>query len=242
MGDPIPAVEFTAVDGLGNPFAVSGDLEWALIDQGTSLVFTSGTESFSGTATATVNLSPVDVIATYRLEGTPAGSASLATADLEIVGYDIVLLAVPPSGTLVNAPFSVDIEIRDPNTGLAVVPASPLMVNLDVAMGGGVLSGTLSQVVSTATASFTGLSYDTLDSLRIRATSMRSLPVVSNPIAFEVDIQASAADLGEIRPGAAIPPVTFTLLDGLANPYAVTGDLEWTLTDEQSGLPFASGT
>jgi len=241
-GDAIPTVDFTLLDGQGAQYAVTGDLQWSLVDQNTTAVLASGTVPFSGTATATVALLPIDAIAPYRLTANLAGSPNQATADLAIVGYDIVFLALPPSGTLVQTPFSVDLEIRDPNTSLPIAPTTPLMVTLSAMAGSGTLSGTLSQLVSTSTASFPGLSYDTVDSLTLQATSLRSLPVSSMPIAFDVAILADPTDLGEIRPGAAIPSVTFTLYDGLAAPYPVTGDLAWTLVDQNTGLPFASGT
>jgi len=154
MGAPIPPVEFTVLDGLGAPFSVSGSLEWTLVDRDTRIPHGSGSEPVSASATATVQLPPMDVIASYALEANLAGSANQAAVDLEIVGYDIVLTSIPPAGTLVNAPFGVDIEIRDPGTGLPVAPADPLMVDLDAAAGTGTLSGALSQVVSTPTASF----------------------------------------------------------------------------------------
>jgi putative Ig domain-containing protein len=240
-GEVIPAVDFTLVDGQGNPYPVTGDLDWTLVDQNSSAQYASGTQAFSGTATATVELGSIDAIAPYRLTGSLAGSTHQATSDVAVVGYDVVFTTVPPSGTLVNAPFSVDLEIRDP-AGLPVAPATPLSITLDAAAGAGVLSGTLVQVASTPTVTFTGLSYDTVDALTLRATSPHSLPASSAPITFDVAVQAAPANLGVIRPGAPIPPVTFTLYDGLSNPYPVAGDLDWTLVDENTLLPVASGT
>lgn len=241
-GDPIPAVDFTLLDGLGAPYAVTGNLEWSLMDQDTTAEITSGTVPFSGTAIGTVALSPIDAIAPYRLTANLSGSANQATTDLAVLGYDVVFTTLPPSGTLVSTPFTVDIEIRDPITALPLAPTTPLMVTLSAAAGSGTLAGTLAQIVATSTASFSGLSYDTVDSLTIQATSPHTLPVSSDPIAFDVAIQANPTNLGEIRPSAAIPSVTFTLIDGLAAPYPVVGDLEWTLVNQTSGLPFSSGT
>jgi hypothetical protein len=241
-GETIPEVEFTLIDGLGDPYPVDGTLEWSLVDGGTSAEVASGTVPLGGGATAAVALSPIDAIAAYRLDARLSGSAHAAAVDLDVLGYDLVFTSQPPDGTLVNAPFAVDLEIRDPRTSLPVAPPAPLLVTLSATAGAGTLGGTLVQAVSTPNATFPGLSYDRVDSLAIQAASPRSLPASSGPIAFEVAIAADPADLGEIRPGAAILAVSFSLLDGLSAPYATTADLEWTLVDQTTGLAVTTGT
>ncbi|MCZ6690457.1 MAG: putative Ig domain-containing protein, partial [Planctomycetota bacterium] len=241
-GDPIPAVLFTLFDGLGAQYASTGDLDWTLTDLTAPAVVQSGTESFGGTAIATVVLSPITVQGPYQLDANLVGSGNLASVDLSIASIRLTFTSLPPAGTLVNSPFSVEITVVDDVTGAPRAPVPPIDITLSKASGTGTLSGTLTQNVSTATATFPGLAYDSFDSLDILAGSQRTASIQSGPISFEVDIQANPTSLGTILSGDPIPPVQFMLLDGLGAPFVSTGDLEWRLVDLTTVTTVQSGT
>ncbi len=84
-GAAIPTVAFTAYDGAGNVIALSGTLDWTLTNLDTAGIVTTGSQSFAGTPTATVALSPIAIAALYRVTGTINGTAISTNVPLAIL-------------------------------------------------------------------------------------------------------------------------------------------------------------
>ena len=247
-GDPVPSADFDLLDGLGSPYNSTGDLDWSLVNVTTSMVVQTGTVPFGGTSSAQVTVAAVVTEDPYLIVGNHAGSANQATVALRISSLDLTFNMLPPSGTLVNSPFSVEVGIVDLKSGLPVTPNPSLDVTIERASGSGNLTGTLNQTISTSSGTFTGLNYDAFDSLEIRALSIRTPTVTSPPIPFGLDIQSNPTNLGTIAPLATIPPVDFTIVDGQGAPFPVTGTLDWlvqnlnTLGVVETGSEVLSGT
>ncbi|MCZ6603292.1 MAG: putative Ig domain-containing protein [Planctomycetota bacterium] len=157
--------------------------------------------------------------------------------------YTASFTTVPANGTLVNTPFNASIIILDAATGLPATLATPLDVTMESAVGSGALTGTLVIMTTNPSVTFTGLSYDAIDTVELRVKTPKSPSATSVPVRFDVDILANPNDLGAVAPSTSIPTVDFSLIDGLAAPYTVTGTpLDWSLIDGNGGAVVDSGS
>ncbi|MCX6021034.1 MAG: hypothetical protein NTZ05_04770, partial [Chloroflexi bacterium] len=119
--------------------------------------------------------------------GVPAGAACDSGA-YEADRFSLVLKGLAPALPVINAPFSITVEVRSPQAGLKTAAAAT-PVTLALKRGTGVLGGTLTKTlpVGQSSLTFTDLTYNTAATDVILSASVgdsgdRLLPGASSPI------------------------------------------------------------
>ena len=239
----------TAVDSFGNvDFSFEGNVAVGLgsnAPAGTVLGGTTSTAAFDGVATF-FGLSLNKISSGEALQVSSSGLASVPTGPIAVTpaaAAQLVLTSAPPSSTTAGSPFGLTVVVEDAAGNLDTAYSGNVTLSLASnpgAAAGGSLGGNLSVPVVNGTATFSGLTLNTVASGYLIAASSGSLvPATTGGInvsaASAAQLQLTAAPPANVNAGVGFG-VTVIALDPFGNvASSFNGPVTLTLAGGSAG-------